>query len=254
MPHVSRALAMLQNQSFRNFELLAVDSGSTDGSLDELCKYCNRVKQIASNTYMPGKVINEAIAGTNHEIIVLLNADAVPLSSNWLAQLLQPIHENRADATFSQQRPRANAHFIVAYDYERAYDSAQVAPGFFSAVACAFKRQLWEQSHFPESGYAEDSVWAAACMAIGARIQLVEESIVEHSHNYTLQELFRKRYRQAVTQTEKVSFSEQLSQCLRELARDTLQAIRKGKPHTIPYNMAYRITIHYAQHKGSQAQ
>ena len=153
---------------------------------------------------------------------------------------------NEADATFSKQVARPDAKFIVAYDYQRAYDPAKAEAGFFSAVACAFKRELWQAHPFPEQGYAEDAAWATDCMADGARFRLVEESVVEHSHNYTLKQLFQKRRRQALA----IGSEPTLGKLLREIVRDLLHATAKLKPHTIPYNIAYRITIHRAFQQG----
>lgn len=238
MPHIGAALEQLGRQSFRDFELHAVDSGSTDGSVDELRKHCNHLVEIESEAYVPGKVLNEAIARANPSILVLLNADAVPQSEDWLEKLIRPILGNEADATFSRQVARPGAPFIVAYDYQRAYDPKNAADAF-SAVACAFRRELWERHPFPPIGYAEDTAWAAACRKSGARIRFVEDSVVEHSHTYTLKELFNKRKRQAATFTRAPQPG-----CARELVRDILFAGRKFKIHTIPYNTAYRIAIH----------
>ena len=124
MPHLRAALEMLRVQTYRDFELFAVDSGSTDGSVNLLRKHCKtgHLTQIAPAHYAPGKVLNTAIARSGNPIIVLLNADAVPLSKTWLETLLAPILGNQADATFSRQVPRPDARFVVAYDYRRAYE------------------------------------------------------------------------------------------------------------------------------------
>lgn len=254
MPHVHRALDMLGRQTFTDFELHAVDSGSTDGSLDELRAHCGNLVQIAPNDYVPGWVLNEAIARTAQDLIVLLNADAIPLADDWLETLLRPILEHQAEITFSRQVARPDARFIVTYDYERTYDPDQVGEGFFSAVACAFRRELWEKHRFREHGYAEDAAWATECIASGARIQLVEGAVIEHSHNYTLRELFTKRYRQALTFEDHPSAPKQLMLCLREILRDWAYAVRKLKVHTVPYNIAYRTTIHRAIYRGLKDQ
>ncbi|WP_372846269.1 glycosyltransferase family 2 protein [Pontiella sp.] len=244
MPHVRRALDMLARQTCGDFDLFAVDSGSTDGTLEALEEYGANLVRISPEAYVPGKVLNEAIAATRHETIVFLNADAVPQSTDWLENLLRPLRENLADAVFSKQIARPDATFIVAYDYERAYDPAKIEPGFFSAVACAFRRKLWEQTRFPEEGYAEDVRWAKACLETGARIRPVPESVVEHSHNYTLAELRQKRFRQARALRIATGPLAQTGKCLREIIRDLLHAIVRFKLHTIPYNLAYRIAIH----------
>jgi rhamnosyltransferase len=146
---------------------------------------------------------------------------------------------------------------MVGYDYRRAYDPRNIKQeneDFFSAVACAFKRSLWERIKFPESGYAEDLAWAKDCRKEGARFQLVLDSEVEHSHNYTLKELYRKKYRHGLTYNRIYGrlpngVAQTLS-CLRELVRDGLYTCSRLKLWTIPYNVAYRVVIHVALHNG----
>ena len=256
MPHVQRSLAMLECQTFRNFDLYAVDSGSTDGTLQALKAACGDagVKQIPPEDYMPGKVLNNAIVPTHHEIIVLLNADAIPLSNDWLERLIAPVLDGRADATFSRQVARNDARFIVAYDYQRAYNPAKIAPEFYSAVACAFRRALWETRTFRECGYAEDSIWARECIQAGSRILLAADSVVEHSHNYTLKDLFAKKRRQASALAESKWLEPRLAAeiyvCCRELVRDFCYALFRLKLATIPYNLAYRVAVHAGMYKG----
>ena len=256
MPHLRTALSMLQKQTFSEFELFAVDSGSTDGSVDLLRHSCDadHLTEIPPEAYAPGKVLNEAIAQRPHEIIVLLNADAIPQSEAWLEKLIRPLLDATADATFSRQIARPDARFIVAYDYQRAYDPAKADNSFFSAVACAFKRELWEQHHFQKQGYAEDLIWANSCRIFGARLQWVPGSEVEHSHNYSLTQLFYKKFRHgnafAKIEGQVSAVGHRLYLCMRELVRDFLFACRHRKFGTIPYNIAYRITIHAGLHKG----
>jgi len=256
MPHIRAALEMLKKQTFTDFELFAIDSGSTDGSVDLLRHACDsgRFIEIPPEDYMPGKVLNEAIARITHQTIVLLNADAIPQSEDWLARLLAPILAETADATFSRQIARPEAFPIVAHDYQRAYDPKNVTGGFFSAVACAFKRTLWEHHHFHNHGYAEDLIWASSCTTFGADFQLIPTSEVEHSHNYSLTQLFYKKFRQGHTLAKIEGKTSTLNHrtylCIRELARDFIFACRQRNPLTIPYNIAYRITIHVGLHQG----
>jgi len=256
MPHVHAALEMLPRQTFRDYELFAIDSGSTDGTLEELRGHCaaDHLSEIPPEDYVPGQVLNEAIARTSHPIVVLLNADAVPRSEDWLEKLVQPILDDTADATFSRQVARPDARFIVAYDYQRAYDPGNADDHFFSAAACAFKRGLWERHKFHKDGYAEDAIWATSCRMFNARFQLVPESEVEHSHNYSMEELFHKKLRHgssfAKVHGETSPLGHRLYLCARELGRDLFFACRHRQFRTIPYNIAYRTAIHAGLHKG----
>lgn len=250
-PHMDKALKKLFDQSYGLFELYNVDSGSGDGSY-EIAKKWNpeRTFQIPPKAYIPGKVLNEMIAKTKNEIIVLLNADAIPQGKDWMEKLIAPILNGEADATWSRQIARPDAEFIVRYDYERAFDPKNIAknPYFFSAVACAFRKKMWEETSFYTDGYSEDLIWRKICQQKGCRFQYVSESVVEHSHNYTLKQLYRRKWIEGAAEriifTAKPSIINQSYLCLREISRDLIYTLLKGKPHLIPYNLAYRIVAH----------
>jgi rhamnosyltransferase len=262
MPYLPAALASLRRQTFQDFELWAVDSGSTDGSVSVLQEALDTAHliQIRPSDYVPGKVLNEMTARTTQEFVVFQNADAIFQSNDALEKLLQPLFDGAADAVMSAQVTRPDATFIVTYDYLRAYDPKNIKgdnADFFSAVTCAFRRDLWEKIKFPDAGYAEDVAWAKLCRTAGARFKLVTDSVVEHSHNYTLESLYRKKFRHGVTFAQTYGrranlFFQTLELC-KEWTRDLLYAVRKGRFDTIPYNIAYRAVIHAGLYRGLKA-
>lgn len=261
MPYAVTALERLASQTWKAWTLYNVDSGSKDGTVEAIKKFNpDRITEIPPSAYVPGKVLNEMIARTHEELIVFLNADAIPMNDFWLERLLRPLLDGTADATMSKQHARPDARFIVDYDYRRAYDLKNIKEeneDFFSAVACAFRRSLWERVKFPESGYAEDLAWAKAVREQGARMKLVLDSEVEHSHNYTLKGLHRKKFRHGETYHrmygQRPNGLRQIYLCLREIVRDGLYACRRLKFGAIPYNLAYRVVIHWALDQGLRA-
>jgi hypothetical protein len=82
----------------------------------------------------------------------------------------------------------------------------------------------------------------------------VPASVVEHSHNYTIEGLYKKRYRHGVARAhiygQGPALGRQLLGLGKELARDLLQATRKGRLDTVPYNVLYRSTIHLGLYRG----
>jgi rhamnosyltransferase len=259
MPYLPAAIESLGRQTFQDFELWAIDSGSTDGSVAVLQKTLDAAHliQISSKEYVPGKVLNDMTARTTQEFVVFQNADAIFQSDDALEKLLKPLFDGEADAVMCAQVTRPDAKFIVTYDYLRAYDPKNIKgdnADFFSAVTCAFRRDLWEKINIPDIGYAEDVAWAKLCRAQGARFKLVTDSVVEHSHNYTLKGLYRKKFRHGVTFAQtygrRASLFFQTLELCKEWARDLLYAIRKGRLDTIPYNIAYRAVIHTGLYRG----
>ncbi|MDP1835573.1 MAG: glycosyltransferase family A protein [Chlamydiales bacterium] len=263
MPYTEAVFDALDAQTYRNFVLYNVDSGSTDGTIElvhEKNTDRSKIIEIAPDDYVPGKVLNMMIEQAAERIIVFLNADAIPQSNQWLENLLQPILSGEVDGTMSRQVAREDAHFIVKQDYIRAYDPIRFPGGiledFFSAVACAFKKELWEETKFYTTGYAEDLAWCRECQAKGRRFKLVADSVVEHSHNYSLKGLYRKRYRQGVAfgyiYGTAPNGLARLYQVSKEIIRDTINAVKDLQPHTIPYNLLYRSAIHLGYHQGNR--
>ncbi|MGE4489082.1 MAG: glycosyltransferase family 2 protein [Kiritimatiellales bacterium] len=261
MPYLPKALESLRRQTFQDYELWAVDSGSTDGSVAVLSEQLDseHLIRIDPKDYVPGKVLNDMTARTTQEFVVFQNADAIFQMPDALEKLLQPLFDGKADAVLSAQVTRPNAKFIVSYDYLRAYNPKNIKgdnADFFSAVTCAFRRDLWEKIRIPNVGYAEDVAWAKRCREAGARFKLVTDSVVEHSHNYTLKGLYRKKFRHGVTFAQtygrKANLFFQALELLKEWVRDLVYAVRKGRFDTIPYNIAYRAVIHTALYKGQK--
>lgn len=258
MPHARRALDALRGQRRRDWKLYAVDSGSTDGTLEVVRAFPpDELIQIAPADYEPGPVLNRMVSLAAEPIIVFLNADAVPLDEFWLERLVAPVEAGEVEASMSVQVARDDADFIVAYDYARAYDPRNLKAenqDFFSAVACCFRRSLWEKHPFKDKGYSEDLAWSRECRKDGARFLLVPDSRVEHSHNFTIPGLFKKRYRHGRAYVDIFGARphplRQSLQCAKEIVRDLIHALRRGRPDTIPFNLAHRYTIHRALHLG----
>ena len=66
---------------------------------------------------------------------------------------------------------------------------------FFSNVASAIKREVWERFPFdPELIMSEDQKWARQVLEAGLDIVYEPAAQVLHSHHYTLGELFRRNF------------------------------------------------------------
>tara|TARA_R110001592_G_scaffold208210_4_gene459234 strand:+ start:700 stop:1626 length:927 start_codon:yes stop_codon:yes gene_type:complete len=262
-PYTEKTLECLYKQRYTNFTLYNIDSGSTDGTLEAIKNYnkiAENITEIPPGAYVPGPVLNRMISNVRESIIVLLNADCVPTDENWLSLLLEPILSGDADVVTSRQIARPDAYFIVRYDLDRAYGDRNLKKkryNFFSAAACAFKRELWEKEKFPEEGWGEDFVWAVRNQAHGFRFDIAVDSVVEHSHNYTFKTLYRRERGHGIVHyqmlKEDPSLLRQGFTCVKHIVRDILYATRKGAVISIPYNMVYRTVFNWAHYQGRHA-
>lgn len=82
-------LLSLQNQSYEDFEIILVDNGSTDGSIEYAEKNFPQVKIIKlSKNFGFSKAINEGVKKSNANYVVFLNNDTAA-SKNWLKNLVE---------------------------------------------------------------------------------------------------------------------------------------------------------------------
>ncbi|HXN36015.1 MAG TPA: glycosyltransferase, partial [Opitutaceae bacterium] len=72
-------LAALKAQSYRNWEIVAFDSGSTDGSADMIRRAMPaHFEQMLPHEYRPGRVLNRGMELARSDRVIFLNADATP--------------------------------------------------------------------------------------------------------------------------------------------------------------------------------
>ncbi len=75
-PHISRSVYSVLGQEFKNFELIVVDDGSTDGSVDELLNINdNRLEIISKENGGVSSARNRGIEESIGEYIAFLDAD-----------------------------------------------------------------------------------------------------------------------------------------------------------------------------------
>jgi len=97
-------LPALQAQEYENWELIVIDSGSTDGS-QELIRGSQprHFIQISPHEYNPAWVMNRGMQLARSELGIFLNADATPQNPNWLRPLVDALQAPEVAAVFGRQ-------------------------------------------------------------------------------------------------------------------------------------------------------
>lgn len=87
-------LLSLSKQSFKNFEIILVDNGSIDDSLEYVESNFPRVRVLKlRKNFGFAKAINEGVEASNAEYVVLLNNDTA-VNKNWLESLIECASEH----------------------------------------------------------------------------------------------------------------------------------------------------------------
>jgi len=188
----------------RPFEVVAVDSGSTDGSLELLRAAGVRLISVPPRTFNHGLTRNLGIEASTGELIVLIVQDAVPASDTWLAELIRPFAADSCLAgTFARQLARPDAGPLTR-EYLRRWMASSNRPRTvalgsraeldamppidrldrctFDNVCSCIRRSIWRQHPFRETPIGEDVEWARDVLLAGYRLAYVPAAAVVHSH------------------------------------------------------------------------
>ncbi len=192
-------LPALKAQSFTNWELIVIDSGSTDGSQELIRQACPaHFIQITPPEYNPSRVMNRGLQLARAGLGIFLNADATPQGCEWLGPLVEALQGENVAACFGRQIPRPDCQAVFACDYDRCFGPERESARwdhFFSMVSSGLRKDVWARRGFREDlQYAEDDEYTRWCRAQGHRVVYVPESVVMHSHNYTPAQAYRRAF------------------------------------------------------------
>jgi rhamnosyltransferase len=254
---VAQALAGLFSQSYTDFELIVVDSGSTDRTLDIVNEYPRRLIEIEAKSYFPGRVLNSAIEQASGEIIVFQNSDVVPLTPYSLERLVGAFDDSHVQAAYGRQATRPEAHAWVRRDYESSFpDDAERPPWItLSLPFAAMRKSIWRERGFYDDAWAsEDTEWGAWATSRGHEIKYVHDALVMHSHNYTLRQLHGRRFVEgeadAFIYGRKETVLDVAKRACSATLRDWIYEARTGNWGELPITPLRRLVYHWAYFQG----
>jgi rhamnosyltransferase len=214
LPAVLDAIA--QQRTSLPFEIVAIDSGSTDGTVSLLRRRAQRVLQIDPATFDHGLTRNLAIEHATGDLIVLLVQDATPATDMWLDTLSRAFaRDERLAGVFARQIARPDAspltrlylnRWVGASDAPRTMEpatasalaalppSARLERCTFDNVCSCIRRCVWERHPFRSTRFAEDLAWARDVLVAGYRLAYIPEASVIHSHDRSAWYEFQRAY------------------------------------------------------------
>jgi rhamnosyltransferase len=199
---IGRVLDRVLGQTVRA-EVVVVDSGSSDGTLEVVAARGIRVVTLAPGEFTYGRALNLGIAATMGEIAVALSAHAMPADDRWLERLLAPFDDPTVAATYGRQLPHPGLDPFRAREVREWWGDAPREDTRdhvrFSNSNGAVRRSVWAEQPFDELlPYSEDDAWASSALDAGYRVCYVPDAAVYHSHSEGPLRHYRRQRAQAL--------------------------------------------------------
>lgn len=187
------------------YEVLVIDSGSTDRSLEIIAAYAGvRVISIDKSEFGHGRTRNLGVQETSGDLIAFLTQDATPASNTWLAGYRAAFNmAPKVGAAFGPHLPRDGvsplmARLLIDHFNSFSEDGEAVVqePGdttYLSNSNSCIARAAWEETPFRDIAYAEDQAFGTDIMNNGWSKVFAPAAAAWHSHDYGMVESF-KRY------------------------------------------------------------
>ena len=200
--HIGRLLDGIRQQSIRDTQVILVDSGSTDGTLEIAGSYPIEIVHIQPEEFSFGRSLNLGISHARSEYIVIASAHVYPVYPDWLERLLALLQDEKIGLVYGKQRGATHTHFsehqIFAHWFPEISRLNQDHP-FCNNANAAIRRRLWEQHIYDESlSGLEDLEWARWAMQQGYRIAYCAEAEIIHVHNETPNGVYNRYRREAM--------------------------------------------------------
>lgn len=197
--YIEEILAILKQQTYQNFEVIIVDSGSKDGTLEKVKKFNVKLLEIPPEDFSYPYALNYGIAhATATKYVCILSAHSIPISDRWLEAGIKDflLFENVA-GVYGHLRALPNGTFwdkvftgnyTVFFRKLKRRAVGQGGMGVLGFTNAIIRKDLWDKKHLNEkyAGGGEDGEWAGYWLEKGYKIIFDPAFAVCHSHHLGL--------------------------------------------------------------------
>lgn len=261
-PYIPKLMdAFLSQTKIDLLEVILVDSGSTDRTKEIATNY-SIVRVVSIENFTHGYSRNVGARAAQGDLVVFLSQDAVPANNDWLFNLVNVFVDKKIVAAYSRQIPWDSASPMEKFFLHKRFpdlsairfkehpnDLLTLEKVFFSNVSSGVRRSMLLEYPFDEELImSEDQQLSRDLINAGYHVCYVAESVVIHSHCYSLRAAF-KRYFDSVYSLTKVFNEHDVGTSVKmggRYVKDEFLFILMKYPLWLPYYFFYTLVKAFA--------
>lgn len=203
--HIKTLLNTIYTQNFPKdlFEVVIVDSGSEDRTLEIIKKYPHKLVQITPQEFTFGYSLNKGIEVAKGKYVLMISAHCYPIDNLWISKMIEPFEKDEDVAVvYGKQRgydtTKYSEHQIFKTWFPDDRYGKQNDP-FCNNANCAIRKGLWETYKYDEKLTGlEDLEWANSMHKKGYDIYYQPEAGIYHIHEENYKQVYNRYKREAI--------------------------------------------------------
>jgi len=263
--HLPRLLEAMRSQELGeglDLEIVVVDSGSTDNTVEISREFECRIKHIRKEDFSFGYSLNVGCEFANGDVLVFVSGHCIPASNTWLRELVAPLIDNVAQYSYGRQIGAETTKFSETQIFAKYFPEHSMLPqdGFFCNNAnAAITRGVWQQYQYNETLTGlEDLELAKRLVDDGGSVAYVASAPVHHIHDETWGQVRHRYEREAIAMQDivpnmQVNSVDAVRFFLSGVLNDFSVALSKrALAHNSPGILAFRFMQYLGTYRGSR--
>jgi len=203
--HIAKLLHGIEEQTMQDYEVVLVDSGSTDGTVETAENWdVDEIVYIDPENFSFGRALNYGCEAATGEFCVIASAHVYPRRDDWLERLLEKFEDEDVALVYGKQRGNHMTTFSEKQIFKQWFPENDIDHQdhpFCNNANAAIRRDLWEKFPYDEELTGlEDVDWAKRVQEAGHEISYASDAEIVHVHDETPREIFNRYRRESYAQ------------------------------------------------------
>lgn len=201
--HLGNLFRAIKKQDYKNHEVIIVDSGSTDKTLEIAEEFKAKIIKIETRDFTFGYALNVGCREASGKYLVFVSAHVLPVDHKWLSNLTAPFKDKKIAMAYGRQLGAEASKFSEKRDFKKLFGplpSNDGAPlNYANNANAAIRKDLWEKRDYDERLFGlEDMEWAKYHIGKGFIVHYVPKAVIYHFHEEQWHQIFNRYRREAI--------------------------------------------------------